>query len=154
MAATAATQFLPFLEPAEEEALLAAAPVRSYAPDELVFDQNVSLRAIFLIDKGAVRVERQDRGAMIPIAILGAGEFFGEMSFVDGTPTSAAHRDRYGHGRCAEYGRSGLCRPPLPLDCRNPGRAPTPHVPARLWRSVLGLTRRLAAGLRGVDSAG
>ena len=26
---------------------------------------------------------------MIPIAILGAGEFFGEMSFVDGTPTSA-----------------------------------------------------------------
>ena len=56
MAATAATQFLPFLEPAEEEALLAAAPVRSYAPDELVFDQNVSLRAIFLID-------RQGRGA-------------------------------------------------------------------------------------------
>src|SRR6516165_3954911 len=89
LAATAATQFLPFLEPAEEEALLAAAPVRSYAPDELVFDQNVSLRAIFLIDKGAVRVERQDRGAMTPIAILGAGEFFGEMSFVDGTPTSA-----------------------------------------------------------------
>ena len=69
MAATAATQFLPFLEPAEEEALLAAAPVRSYAPDELVFDQNVSLRAIFLIEEGAVRVERQDRGATIPIAI-------------------------------------------------------------------------------------
>ena len=88
-AAPAATQFLPFLEPAEEDALLAAAPVRSYAPDELVFDHNVSLRAIFLIEEGAVRVERQDRGAMIPIAILGAGEFFGEMSFVDGTPTSA-----------------------------------------------------------------
>jgi CRP-like cAMP-binding protein len=88
-AATAATRFLPFLDPAEEDALLAAAPVRSYTADELVFDQNVSLRAIFLIDEGAVRVERQDRGAMIPIAILGAGEFFGEMSFVDGTPTSA-----------------------------------------------------------------
>jgi CRP-like cAMP-binding protein len=88
-AATAATRFLPFLDPAEENALLAAAPARSYAPDELVFEQNVSLRAIFLIDEGAVRVERQDRGAMIPIALLGAGEFFGEMSFVDGTPTSA-----------------------------------------------------------------
>ena len=88
-AATAATRFLPFLDPTEEDALLAAAPVRSYTADELVFDQNVSLRAIFLIDEGAVRVERQDRGAMIPIAILGAGEFFGEMSFVDGTPTSA-----------------------------------------------------------------
>jgi extracellular factor (EF) 3-hydroxypalmitic acid methyl ester biosynthesis protein len=89
VAATAATQFLPFLDPAEEGALLAAAPVRSFARDQLVIDQNVDLRAIFLIDDGSVRVERQDRGAMIPIAILGPGEFFGEMSFVDGTPTSA-----------------------------------------------------------------
>ncbi|MBO0740035.1 MAG: cyclic nucleotide-binding domain-containing protein [Hyphomicrobiaceae bacterium] len=88
-AATAATRFLPFLDPVEEDALLAAAPVRSYAPDQLVFDQNVPLRAIFLIEQGAVRVERQDRGALIPVATLGAGEFFGEMSFVDGTPTSA-----------------------------------------------------------------
>jgi CRP-like cAMP-binding protein len=89
VAAAAATQFLPFLEPGEENALLAAAPLRSLASDEVVFDQNTPLRAIFLIEDGSVRVERQDRGAMIPIAILGAGEFFGEMSFVDGTPTSA-----------------------------------------------------------------
>jgi CRP-like cAMP-binding protein len=89
VAATAITQFLPFLDPAEESALLAAAPVKSFARDQLVFDQDVSLRAIFLIDQGSVRVERQDRGAMIPLAVLGAGEFFGEMSFVDGTPTSA-----------------------------------------------------------------
>src|SRR4030095_3623196 len=88
-AATAATRFLAFLDRAEEDALLAAAPVRSYTRDQLVFDQNVSLRAIFLIEEGAVRVERQDRGATIPIAILGVGEFFGEMSFVDGAPTSA-----------------------------------------------------------------
>jgi CRP-like cAMP-binding protein len=89
VAATVVTRFLPFLDAAEESALLATAPVRSYTRDQLVFDQNVALRAIFLIDEGAVRVEREDRGAMIPIAILGAGEFFGEMSFVDGTPTSA-----------------------------------------------------------------
>lgn len=89
VAATATTRFLPFLEPAEESALLATAPVRSFDRDQVVFDQNVSLRAIFLIDDGSVRVEREDRGAMIPIAILGVGEFFGEMSFVDGTPTSA-----------------------------------------------------------------
>ena len=88
-AAPAAARFLNYLEPAEEDALLAAAPVHTFTRDQLVFDQNVSLRAIFLIDEGAVRVERQDRGALIPIATLGAGEFFGEMSFVDGTPTSA-----------------------------------------------------------------
>jgi CRP-like cAMP-binding protein len=63
--------------------------VQSFARDQLVFDQNVPLRAIFLIDDGSVRVERHDRGAMVPLAVLGAGEFFGEMSFVDGTPTSA-----------------------------------------------------------------
>ena len=89
MAATPTTRFLPFLDPAEERALLAAAPVRSFARDQLVFEQNVSLRAIFLIDDGSVRVERHDRGAMVPLAVLGPGEFFGEMSFVDGTPTSA-----------------------------------------------------------------
>ena len=89
MAATPTTRFLPFLDPAEESALLAAAPVRSFARDQLVFDQDVSLRAIFLIEDGSVRVERHDRGAMVPLAVLGAGEFFGEMSFVDGTPTSA-----------------------------------------------------------------
>src|SRR5882724_4367850 len=89
VAATATTQFLPFLDSSEESALLAAAPVKSFARDQVVFEQGVSLRAIFLVDDGSVRVERQDRGAMIPIAVLGAGEFFGEMSFVDGTPTSA-----------------------------------------------------------------
>jgi CRP-like cAMP-binding protein len=89
VAATPTSRFLPFLDPAEERALLAAAPVRAFARDQVVFDQNVSLRAIFLIDDGSVRVERQDRGAMVPLAVLGAGEFFGEMSFVDGTPTSA-----------------------------------------------------------------
>jgi CRP/FNR family cyclic AMP-dependent transcriptional regulator len=69
--------------------LLANAPTKSFARDQLVFDQNVPNRAIFFIEEGLLRVERQDRGATIPIAILGAGEFFGEMSFVDGAPTSA-----------------------------------------------------------------
>jgi len=87
--ATSSTQFLPFLDAAEESALLAAAPVKSFARDQLVFDQHATLRAIFLIEEGSVRIERHDRGAMVPLAVLGAGEFFGEMSFVDGTPTSA-----------------------------------------------------------------
>lgn len=89
MADSIASRFLPFLDPGEESALLAASPVRSFGGEQVIFEQNVPLRAIFVIDSGSVRIEREDRGAMVPLAVLGAGEFFGEMSFVDGTPTSA-----------------------------------------------------------------
>ncbi len=82
-------RFLAFLEPAEESALLAAAPVKTYAAGELVLERNVPLRAIFVVDEGSVRVERDDGGHVITLAVLGPGQFFGEMSFVDGAPTSA-----------------------------------------------------------------
>jgi CRP-like cAMP-binding protein len=84
-----ATRFLPFLEAAEERSVLAAAPTKSFARDEVVLDQNVPLRAIFFIEDGLVRVERQERSATALLAVLEPGEFFGEMSFVDGAPTSA-----------------------------------------------------------------
>jgi CRP-like cAMP-binding protein len=83
-------RFLPFLEPAEESALLAAAPVKTYTPGQLVLDRNVPLRAIFVVDEGSVRVEREDGDHVITLAVLGPGQFFGEMSFVDGAPTSAS----------------------------------------------------------------
>jgi extracellular factor (EF) 3-hydroxypalmitic acid methyl ester biosynthesis protein len=82
-------RFLAFLDPAEESALLAAAPVKAYAPGEVVLERNVRLRAIFVVDEGSVRVERDDGGHVITLAVLGPGQFFGEMSFVDGAPTSA-----------------------------------------------------------------
>ena len=84
-----ATRFLPFLEPAEEASVLAAAATKSFARGEVVLSQGVLLRAIFFIEDGSVRVERQDRTGTALLAVLEAGEFFGEMSFVDGTPTSA-----------------------------------------------------------------
>jgi extracellular factor (EF) 3-hydroxypalmitic acid methyl ester biosynthesis protein len=83
-------RLLPFLEPAEESALLAAAPVKTYAPGELVLERNVPLRAIFVVEAGSVRVERDDGGRVVTLAVLGPGQFFGEMSFVDGAPTSAS----------------------------------------------------------------
>ena len=89
VAATETVRFLPFLEPAEESAVLAMAPLQTFDRDQLVLDQNVMLRAIFLIEDGSVRVERRDREQTVPLAILQAGEFFGEMSYVDGAPTSA-----------------------------------------------------------------
>jgi CRP-like cAMP-binding protein len=84
-----AGRFFEFLEPAEESALLAAAAVRTFQLGEVVLDQNVSLRAMFVIDRGSVKIERANGPKLVPLAILARGEFFGEMSFVDGDRTSA-----------------------------------------------------------------
>jgi CRP-like cAMP-binding protein len=89
VAATQTTRFLPFLDPAEEGALLATAPIKSFDRGQLVLDQNAQLKAIFLIEDGAVRIERREGDLVVPLALLEPGEFFGEMSFVDGSPTSA-----------------------------------------------------------------
>jgi CRP-like cAMP-binding protein len=89
MAAMADKRFFTFLEPAEESALLAAAAVKVFRRGEVVLDQNVSLRALFVIDSGSVRIERDNGGQMVELAILADGELFGEMSFVDGARTSA-----------------------------------------------------------------
>src|SRR5262245_34088072 len=91
VAATRTSRFLPHLDPAEETAVLAAAPTKSFDRGELVLDQNSRLRAIFLIEEGAVRVERQEVrwDQAIPLALLEAGEVFGEISFVDRALTSA-----------------------------------------------------------------
>lgn len=88
-AALEATRFFPFLEPAEESALFSNAPAKLFEREQVVIEQNAPLRAVFLIEDGSVRVERKERGQMLPLAILSAGEIFGEMSFVDGAPTSA-----------------------------------------------------------------
>jgi CRP-like cAMP-binding protein len=44
---------------------------------------------MFVIESGSVRIERDNGGQMVPLAILTDGELFGEMSFVDGQNTSA-----------------------------------------------------------------
>jgi len=88
--ATESMRFLPFLAPAEESNLLTEGPVKEFDRNDLVLEQNVIVRAIFLIEEGSVRVERQEKGQKVRLAGLGAGEFFGEMSFVDAGPTSAS----------------------------------------------------------------
>ena len=79
----------PFLDSTEAKAMLAASSLRRLKSEEVVFDQGVPMRAIFVIERGSLRVELMDNGAAIPLATLYEGELFGEMSFVDGQPTSA-----------------------------------------------------------------
>jgi CRP/FNR family cyclic AMP-dependent transcriptional regulator len=82
-------RLLNFLQPEEESALLASAPKRVFDVGDIVLEQNTTLQEIFVIDRGSVCVERDNGGQAIELAILALGEFFGEVSFVDGSPTSA-----------------------------------------------------------------
>lgn len=82
-------QFLRFLEPAEERALLDAATPRTFESGAVVIDIGVPLRALYVVDEGSVRIERPDGDRFASLGVLGPGQLFGEMSFVDGSSTSA-----------------------------------------------------------------
>ena len=67
-----------------EEALLVAK-----AGTVLVTEHEVS-RKMFIIREGKARVFKNYLGQRVTLAILGAGEIFGELSFLDAEPRSAS----------------------------------------------------------------
>jgi signal-transduction protein with cAMP-binding, CBS, and nucleotidyltransferase domain len=81
--------FFAFLEPSEENALLQAAALKMFQRDEIIVAENVASRALYVIEHGSVKIERENGPTMVPLAILARGELFGEMSFVDSSHTSA-----------------------------------------------------------------
>lgn len=82
-------RLFPFLRVSEERKLLHSATPKSFDAEAIVFGQNARLRTIYLIIDGSIRIERDDEGQVLLLAILSPGELFGEMSFVDGALTSA-----------------------------------------------------------------
>lgn len=82
-------RFLVFLDPGEESALLASAMAKVFQRGDVVLPQNTVQQAIYVIDRGSVAIERENGVQFVELAILAPGEFFGEISFVDGAPTSA-----------------------------------------------------------------
>src|SRR5690348_10128390 len=65
--------------------------VRKFRRGETIFHQGDPGDALFVVDKGSVKVVLpSDEGAEPAIvAILGPGEFFGELAILDGAPHSA-----------------------------------------------------------------
>lgn len=78
-----------FLTEDEMSALLEAADSQSFAVGDVIVDQNTTLAAMYLLERGSVLVERDNGPQAVELAILCRGEVFGEISFVDGQPTSA-----------------------------------------------------------------
>ncbi len=73
------------------DALTAALRIRRFRKAETVFHQGDPGNGLFIVASGSVKVVLpSDEGAEPAIvAILGAGEFFGELALLDGAPHSA-----------------------------------------------------------------
>jgi CRP/FNR family transcriptional regulator, cyclic AMP receptor protein len=65
--------------------LRAGLPRRAFVADEVIFREGEKGETLYVIEKGDVEI----RGGRRVIAILGPGEFFGEMSLIDPSPRSA-----------------------------------------------------------------
>lgn len=78
-----------FLLPQNRDLLLEIGVTVRYAKKDLIVEEGDSRQAIFLINEGRVRIERNQMGNQIRVATLGPNEVFGEMAFVQRKLASA-----------------------------------------------------------------
>lgn len=62
---------------------------RSFQPGEVIFQEGDPGNTMFVLRAGRVRIVKQVRGGEKTFAVLGPGEFFGEMAILNGKPRSA-----------------------------------------------------------------
>jgi hypothetical protein len=86
----AASRFFAELPRGALEALLGAAAVRSYEPNEVIVREGDPGTSFFLIEEGEVEVQTQDSaGKQLVLARLAVGDFFGEVAVLTGKPRTA-----------------------------------------------------------------
>lgn len=75
----------------ELQALVSHTRGRQYKQEEVVFEQGDPGVTFYLIQSGLIKVYLSSVGGReVVLAILHAGEFFGELSLIDGLPRSAS----------------------------------------------------------------
>ncbi len=79
--------FAHFREP-ELEALAACAVGRAYHPQASVLRQGEPTLDVYVVDRGLVEIQRSTPYGQFTLAQLGAGQLFGETSFVDSATRS------------------------------------------------------------------
>src|SRR5438067_2237138 len=78
------------LPTADLTALAAALTHQRFARDEIVLMQGDKHGDLYIVERGSVRVVlTSPDGREVVLALLGPGEFFGELSLLDGLPGSA-----------------------------------------------------------------
>ncbi|MEX2554630.1 MAG: Crp/Fnr family transcriptional regulator [Actinomycetota bacterium] len=84
-------ELLAGLSPEERDSLLALARRRRYARNEIIFHQGDPAETLHLIESGRVSVRvTTPRGDVATLAVLGSGDFFGEMALITPPPARTA----------------------------------------------------------------
>ena len=87
-------QNVPFLAGLSDEdraALSAAIARRRYRRGDIIMQKEEPGHALFIVEKGAVRIYVPSaQGNDLILAVLGPGDFFGDLSLLDGRPRSAS----------------------------------------------------------------
>lgn len=74
---------------AEIKAFYNASAIRVFNKGEIIIEQELPGKALYVVKKGRVIVQHVSRGTVADIVELGPGSHFGEMSLIDDSPTSA-----------------------------------------------------------------
>jgi CRP/FNR family transcriptional regulator, cyclic AMP receptor protein len=80
------------LSPAELDIVEGLLHQREFLADEVVFDEGEEGQAIYIVQQGEVMLCRQGEGEGGQIAVLGSGEFFGDLALLDNLPRAAQAR--------------------------------------------------------------
>src|SRR5919202_1010241 len=81
---------LRFLTSDDERLLTERAEVQRFERNQPILEEGSHRAALFLMVRGASRVERAHFGRGVAFGRLGPGDVFGESSFLDATPASAS----------------------------------------------------------------
>ncbi|MEX0800623.1 MAG: Crp/Fnr family transcriptional regulator [Dehalococcoidia bacterium] len=83
--------FLAVLADGDRAALAASARRRRFRRAQAIFHKDEPGESLFIVERGSVRIYLPSpQGADLTLAVLGAGDFFGDMALLDGGPRSAS----------------------------------------------------------------
>lgn len=83
--------FLAALQPKDREALATFVTRRHFRKGDTIFQKEDPGQALFIVESGSVRIYLPSpQGADLTLAVLGPGDFFGDLSLLDGSPRSAS----------------------------------------------------------------